>query len=226
MAWKTASKPICWILSGACLAGLLGLAVAASSAAERTGMTAVPQTTAVRRGARHSFACTDTPVSEVIRTLRHGLKVNIVLDPMAVRHSERPVTLHLRDVSVREALQTITFRTGLTYLIRNDVIWVTTPAVARRQAVTDLRIYNVRDFSTSPAVALGSAVTGQISTGIWSQGSTGTGQTTGQQNRASALAALLTLIIEVTGPENWGTVSILGPVGTGTETLGLRGDAF
>ncbi len=62
-------------------------------------------------------------------------------------------------------------------------------------------------------------------------------QTTNQQNQtvsgasvstanAAGLNALASLIIVLTGPENWGTVTMAGPVGNGTEVSTPQRSAF
>ncbi len=56
-----------------------------------------------------------------------------------------------------------------------------------------------------PCVALGQTTTQPAGT-----------NTTSQTNSAG-MAALTQLLIQLTGPENWGVVTVIGPVGPGTE---------
>jgi RNA polymerase sigma factor (sigma-70 family) len=81
----------------------------------------------------------DAPLGEVLDDLRawHGL--NIAVDQPALEQEgvslKRPVSVHLGNVSLKSALAVLLHDARLTYVVRDGILVVTTPAVARGKPV-------------------------------------------------------------------------------------------
>lgn len=90
----------------------------------------------------------ETPLNQVVADIRtwHGL--NIVLDRPALADEgiaeTRPITMRLTNVSLRTALNLLTHDARLTYMIRDEIIVITTEQTARGKVLT--KIYTVSDL--------------------------------------------------------------------------------
>ena len=105
----------------------------------------------------------DTPLSEVVDYLkdRHGIEIqldNKALSAMGV-DSTTPVSKSLRGITLRSALRLLLRDLDLTYIIKDEVLLITTP----EQADTDLilKVYPVADLVVPPNV-MGGGIGGGI----------------------------------------------------------------
>src|SRR5262249_14371636 len=77
----------------------------------------------------------DAPLSQVIDDLREANGINIAIDQRALVEDgislETPVTLTLEQVSLKSALNLILKQASLTYVVKDEVIQVTTESHAR-----------------------------------------------------------------------------------------------
>ncbi|NMC19002.1 MAG: hypothetical protein GYA33_01170, partial [Thermogutta sp.] len=96
----------------------------------------------------------DTPLSEVVDYLkdRHGIEIqldNKALTAVGI-DSSTPVSKSLRGISLRSALRLLLRDLDLTYIIKDEVLLITTP----EQADTDLlvKVYPVADLVVPPNV--------------------------------------------------------------------------
>lgn len=90
----------------------------------------------------------DAPLKEAVGWFADFLGINIVIDETALAEdgikTDQPVTLKLRNVSARSALELLLKRRGLTTLIDQGVLVITTPV--RREDSRLLVLYDVRDL--------------------------------------------------------------------------------
>lgn len=88
------------------------------------------------------------PFAQVIQDLSDRLGEPILMDKASLQIAQidtnMPVTLNLREVSLRTALRKILQDQGLTYIIRNETIEVTTPEKASQTLVT--QVYYLGDL--------------------------------------------------------------------------------
>jgi hypothetical protein len=95
---------------------------------------------------------TDQPLQDVVSFLQDTHQIPIRLDTKALEDAsiglETPIDCHLRDISLRSALRLILGPKDLTYLIKDEVLWVTTPDKASNELV--IKVYPVSDL-TMPA---------------------------------------------------------------------------
>jgi hypothetical protein len=91
----------------------------------------------------------ETPLKAVLDELRKALGLEISYDVVALRDaaidpSATPVTLSVRDVSGRAALQTMLEEWNLDWVIRNESLWITTLDKANTSLTT--KVYKVGDL--------------------------------------------------------------------------------
>jgi hypothetical protein len=90
----------------------------------------------------------DTPLEQVFDFLRDQHKINIEIDKKALDDvgigTDVPITRSLKGISLRSALQLMLSELGLTYLVENEVLLITTPDVASSRA--EVRVYNVTEL--------------------------------------------------------------------------------
>lgn len=95
-----------------------------------------------------NFDFVEQPLSEVIEFLEDYYKIQVEFDSKAMEESaatiDTQVTRNLPHISLASALEIILGEHELTYLIQNDVLWITT--VAEAETTTELRVYEVRDL--------------------------------------------------------------------------------
>lgn len=98
----------------------------------------------------------DLPLGEAIRTLRESQDIPIIIDTVALEDNglsvEDPVTIELNNVSLRSFLRLMLRQLDLTYLIKDEVMQITTPERAEENLVT--KVYPVGDLVV-PIVQLG-----------------------------------------------------------------------
>jgi len=83
----------------------------------------------------------DAQVSVVLGFLSTSSDINIVMDEAALA-SSGTLSIHLRNVSVAQALESSLRTKGLTYRFENDFVWVSTPEGIAREGLTT-RIYHL-----------------------------------------------------------------------------------
>jgi len=113
----------------------------------------------------------NAPLSDVVDFLRNFTGVNIVLDNRAMEDvgvtPDTTVTLKLNEVSLKSTLKLLLGQLELAYLIRNEVILITTSEKAGGDLVT--RVYPVADL------VIGVGNYGDLGEGFWGGDGTGTG---------------------------------------------------
>lgn len=119
----------------------------------------------------------DTPLQDVVEFVRDFSGVNVVLDARALTDAgiepDAPISLHLRNVSLKSALNLLLGPLELTYLIKNEVLMVTSQRAAADDMIT--KIYPVADLIT-PIPDLNSGgvgLTGALGGGNAGQGGLG-----------------------------------------------------
>ncbi len=98
----------------------------------------------------------DTPLSDVVATLKDYHGIEIRLDQRALEDvgipPDTPITEELRGVSLRSALKEMLSLLDLTYVIRNEMLVITTPEEAELDLT--LRVYPVADL-VIPVISTG-----------------------------------------------------------------------
>jgi hypothetical protein len=96
-----------------------------------------------------TLSFSNTPLKKVIEDLRDGHGINIYADVRAFEESGinfdgLMVNVKLDQVSLRSALDLILRPCGLTFVVRDDVLQITTPAYARGRP--QMKLYAVKDL--------------------------------------------------------------------------------
>ena len=90
----------------------------------------------------------ETPLKEVIEDLKERFNIPIVLATKKLEEAainlETPVTVNFKQISLRAGLRNMLGELGLTYLIKDEVMQITTPEDAGSQLVT--KVYRVGDL--------------------------------------------------------------------------------
>lgn len=96
----------------------------------------------------------NTQLGDVVQQLKKRHEINIELDTEALaadgKGSETPITKSLRDTTLNSALRLILDGQGLTTLIKNDVMLITTKAAASQPENLIVRLYQVHDLVVAP----------------------------------------------------------------------------
>jgi hypothetical protein len=89
----------------------------------------------------------DHPLNDVVQALADEYQIPVLLDLTALDtigiRSDEPVTIKLHGISFRSALRHMLRNLNLTYVIKDEVLLVTTPEEADQYSL--LSIYDVRD---------------------------------------------------------------------------------
>ena len=90
----------------------------------------------------------EVPLTDVVERLSQQYGIAVQLDQRALEDaglgSDTPITRHVRDVSLREALKLVLGEFDLTYVIRNEVLLITSKTEAENMLVT--KVYPVFDL--------------------------------------------------------------------------------
>ena len=90
----------------------------------------------------------ETPLKEVIEDLKERFNIPIVLSTKKLEEAainlETPVTVSFKQISLRAGLRNMLGELGLTYLIKDEVMQITTPEDAGSQLIT--KVYRVGDL--------------------------------------------------------------------------------
>jgi hypothetical protein len=96
---------------------------------------------------------TDESFQNVIDYLKDYHKIEIQFDAKALEEvgfaTDKQVTINLKGVSLRSALRLLLRAEGLTYMIRDEVLLITTPDEAANKLVT--KVYPVGDLVIPPS---------------------------------------------------------------------------
>ena len=125
-----------------------------------------------RLQANVSVNFSDTPLETAIEQLAADAKSDIRLDRPALRDARirerEPVTLKLSDRKLETVLEAMVLDLELTWIIRDGVLWMTTPEVA--DAFLRTAVYDVRDLcrNEDESEALIDAIIAQAEPDSWS----------------------------------------------------------
>ena len=105
--------------------------------------------------AKVDLSFVDTPLSDVVKAIKQQVQLDIQLDEMALLDaglaSDLPVTQSLPGLSLRAALHLLLNQMDLTYVIRNEVLMITSKTEAENMLTT--KVYPVFDLVVRPAGA-------------------------------------------------------------------------
>jgi hypothetical protein len=91
----------------------------------------------------------DTPLEEIVSALQDAYKIPVQLDRPALDEigldSSEPVTISLNNVSLRSAMRLMLEQLQLTYMIRDEVLMITTRDAAEKRLTTC--VYDVRGIA-------------------------------------------------------------------------------
>ena len=94
----------------------------------------------------------ETPLTDVVNFLKDQHKIEIQLDKKALDDvgigTDTPVTTNLKGVSLKSALRLMLRGLGLTYVIKDSVLLITTPEQAESELET--YVYPVGDLVLPP----------------------------------------------------------------------------
>jgi hypothetical protein len=95
-----------------------------------------------------SFEFTDTPLSNFVSLLREKYSMNVVIDYRALKDKnigeDSPVTINLKNVTVRSALELAIRPLGLNWTIYCEALVISTPAAI--QSMQFNRVYDITDL--------------------------------------------------------------------------------
>ncbi|MBI2988107.1 MAG: secretin and TonB N-terminal domain-containing protein [Deltaproteobacteria bacterium] len=155
----------------------------------------------------YSFSLRDADIREVLMALSKQTSFNIVVDPDV----QGRVTVDLKNVTMADALDTLTELLGLSYRIKQNIIRVAKPAPETR--IFSLQYVNLKRTSSSSASAqIGTGATGTTGAGATGTTGTTTGGTVGGGGGGS------TTVSTSTDTDLWrdveaGVTKLLSPVG-------------
>ncbi|MCH8922101.1 MAG: hypothetical protein IIA67_02995, partial [Planctomycetes bacterium] len=111
-------------------------------------------------GEKTKFELLETPLTDFVDFIRDKHKIEVQIDNRALEdagiETDVPLTVNLKDISLRSALRLVLREAELTFVIRDEVVLITTPEEAEEMLVT--RLYPVGDLVTSDddSVVIGS----------------------------------------------------------------------
>jgi hypothetical protein len=127
---------------------------AAPDACQCVGQTDSPLLAKIEQALRgplkpNGFDVVDTPLEEVVAVLRADYDIPIMLDLPALEESglgaDEPVTTNLHHVTLRSALRLMLETLQLTYVVRDEVLMITTPEEAESELI--VCVYDVRELA-------------------------------------------------------------------------------
>ncbi|MBN83152.1 MAG: hypothetical protein CMJ70_23715 [Planctomycetaceae bacterium] len=155
--------------------GVHALLQALRKHARQTFLNDPPQHRAFRDklNANVSVNFSDTPLATAIDQLATTSESDIRLDRPALRDARirerEPLTLKLANRKLGTVLQALSLNLELTWILRDGVLWITTPKVA--QSFLRTAVYDVRDLcrDTDETAALIEAIVSQSKPDSWSE---------------------------------------------------------
>jgi type II secretory pathway component GspD/PulD (secretin) len=101
-----------------------------------------------RLNAPVTLSFSDAPLKDVIRDIRAEQQMNIVVDELALQEAgisiDRPISVHLDNVSLKSVLNLLLRPLHLTHMIRDEVLLITTEDYAKGKLRRT--VYNVADL--------------------------------------------------------------------------------
>ncbi|MCA9205944.1 MAG: STN domain-containing protein, partial [Planctomycetales bacterium] len=98
--------------------------------------------------AKVSFEFIDTPLNDVVAYIADAQDINVLIDELALSDEgiakDHPVTLGIRDVSLRSALRLMFKPLALTFVIEDEFLVITTPTTAETNL--PVHVYPVQDL--------------------------------------------------------------------------------
>jgi len=135
------------------------------------GTNETSSTKAVRRALAEatSLQFTESPLSDIVAYLKESHKLPVLLDTASLDSAgvthDSPVTIDVEGVPLTNALNLMLKSIELTYVVRDEVLLITTPEEVDSQLIT--RIYPVKDLVEAEERAAGlQAKKGQIASGV------------------------------------------------------------
>ncbi len=119
---------------------------------------------------------TDTPLADAMEFLSELHNITIILDEEALREDgispDEPLNRILSGISLRSVLKILLTEYGLTNIIKDDVLQVTTKIVA--DAMMETRVYNIRNLGTAQidSERLADVIESTIAPDTWSRSAT------------------------------------------------------
>ncbi|MFB3061677.1 MAG: secretin N-terminal domain-containing protein [Candidatus Binatia bacterium] len=105
----------------------------------------------------YSFTLRDADIHEVMLSISKQTSYNIVVNPDV----QGTVTLDLKNVTLTDALDTLTELLGLTYKVKRNLIWVSRPALETR--IFSLGYVNLKRTGNSSTTAqIGASIAGGV----------------------------------------------------------------
>lgn len=118
------------------------------------------------------LAFIDTPLQDVIDTLKDFHKIEIQIDQRALDEvgipSDTPITKSLKGVSLRSALRLMLRELDLTYVIVDEVMLITTPEVA--DAMMETHVYSLHLLDELDSDELARVIQNTIRPDTWRTG--------------------------------------------------------
>jgi hypothetical protein len=124
--------------------------------------------------------CQEQPLTDLIDFFKSKHHIEIQLDQKALEEAgvatDTPFTRHLRDLSLRSALKLLLREADLTFIVRDEMLLITTTAQA--EAIMTLRVYPVADLinhdnlevlDLHPVEGLIDTITGTVAANTWSE---------------------------------------------------------
>jgi hypothetical protein len=113
----------------------------------------------------------DTPLEEVVALLQDDYGIPVKLDHAALDEvglgPEEPVSTNLHHISLRSAMRLMLKQLGLTYVIANEVLMITTPEEAEDELTTC--VYDVRDLLDGDVDKAGKALIDAVASCVASE---------------------------------------------------------
>jgi hypothetical protein len=116
----------------------------------------------------------DTPLEEVANVLQNEYGIPIAVHVRALEQiglgPDEPVTISLHNISLRAGLRLMLQQLGLTYIIRNEVLMITTPEEAESNLI--VCVYDVSGLADDTDQSIRSlidAIVSCVATETWSQ---------------------------------------------------------
>src|SRR5205085_4841653 len=122
--------------------------------------------------------------------------------------ADTPVTKQLRGISLRSALNLILEDLELTYVVKDEVLQITT--VSDAQAATEIRIYDCRDILAMPAVAKEPVAAAHETGGFGSR------RQSEHEYRAQQLMTIITTNVD---PQTWHAAPSTDPNATSSASV-------
>jgi len=159
----------------------------------------------------------ETPLKDVIAYLQEMRAIPIVLSLKKLEEAsvspDTPVTKQLHGISLRSVLNLILADLELTYIVRDEVLQITTPADA--QSATEIRIYDCRDILAMPPPGMAPAGVGNhpgdaggIPGAGGMPGGFGGGWMSGHDQRAERLMNIITTNVD---QRSWSSAAVEQP---------------